>query len=90
MRRRALSWYRHKNSKDRRERILQRSHKGVLAREAKRLENTVELKPHLVPFYPLQFGIREKATGDCGWIDFRSVRDASHRLAIIQRYLRAS
>jgi hypothetical protein len=58
----------------------------VLARERKRLANPVEREPKFVVFHPLQFGIREKSTGDFAWADFKSVRDVERRLAAIRRY----
>lgn len=86
MRRRSQSWYQSKNAKQRRENIIRRSRKGVEARARKRLEHPFEREPKMAPFYPLQLGVRDKITGAAAWTDFRSLRDAARRLAVVQHY----
>jgi hypothetical protein len=87
MRRCSQSWHRHKNGKERREKVLQRSRKGVLAREVKRLANPVEREPRYERFYPLQFAVRDKRNGDVSqWIELKSGRDMGRRVATVLRY----
>ncbi len=75
------------NRKRRRDRILRKCAAMRAAKERKRLANPlVERDPKLVPFYPLQFGVRDKRTGDVAFVDFKSVRDAARRLSVIKRY----
>jgi len=50
------------------------------------MANPVDRDPVLVPFYPLQIGVRDKRNGDMAWIDFKSVRDAARRLSVIQKF----
>jgi hypothetical protein len=90
MRRCGQSWYRSKNAKRRRENILRRSRKGVLAREAKRLANPAGREPKLVPFYPLDLGVRDKLSGDTAFVDLRSGRDAARRIAVILKFYQPS
>lgn len=82
------SRYFFKNRKERRERVLRKMEKMRAAKERKRLANPIQREPGLVPYYPLQFGVRDKRTGDTAWIDFKSVRDATRRLSVIQKYYR--
>jgi len=70
------------------DRMLLRLARARAAKEAKRLANPVEREPKLAPYYPLQLGVRDKRTGDTAWVDFRSLRDAMRRLAVVQRYYR--
>jgi hypothetical protein len=86
MRRHTQFWYQSKNAKERKESLLQRSRKGVAAREAKRLANPVEREPELIRYYPIQLGVRDKISGDIAWIDLRSVRDAARRLSKVLKY----
>jgi len=75
------------NRKRRRDRILRKCAAMRAAKERKRLANPLfERDPKLVPFYPLQFGVRDKRTGDVAFVDFKSVRDAARRLSVIKRY----
>lgn len=39
-----------------------------------------------LPDYALEIGVRVKRTGEMGWFDFRSVRDAARRLAMVRRF----
>lgn len=88
MRRRTQGWYRHKNRKDRREKILWRCTKATAAKAAKRMANPVEREPKLVPFYPLQLGVRDKLSGETAFVDLRSVRDAARRISVILKFYR--
>ncbi len=74
----------------RREKLLERSRKGVAARERKRQERIVagwEPEPNLTRYYPLELGVRDKRTCEVAWIDLRSVRDASKRLRVVLKFL---
>lgn len=51
------------------------------------MESLREPEPKLARYYPFEFGIREKATGDTAFRDFVSVRDAARRLGVMQGYL---
>lgn len=44
-----------------------------------------EPEPKLTRYFPLEIGIRDKRTKEVAWTDFRSVRDATKRLAVIQK-----
>lgn len=56
------------------------------AKERKRLANPVEYEPRMVRWFPLELGVRDKRTGQTAWVDFRSVRDATRRLAVMQKF----
>ena len=56
------------------------------AKERKRLAAPSEREPKLVPYHPLELGLRDKATGEVAWVDFKSLRDALRRLADVRRY----
>ncbi len=88
MRKCSQSYFKQKRSKRDQENALRRSRLGVLARERKRLANPIERELRLVRYYPLQFGVRDKHTGDIAWVDFKSVRDAARWLAVVQRFYR--
>ena len=86
MRTYSQSWHQAKNAKARRESLLRRSRLGVLARERKRIANPIEREPKLLRYCPLELGVRNKHTGETAWTDFKSVRDATRRLTIIQKF----
>lgn len=67
---------------------MRRSRLGVEARERNRLAHPIERESELVRYYSLQIGVRDKRTGDIAWVDFKSVRDAARRLAVVQRFYR--
>jgi hypothetical protein len=80
-----LSKYRRRRS----DKWLRRSAQLAAMRTAKarkRTENSVEREPKLVRWFPLELGIRDKATGETCWIDLKSARDAVKRIAIILKY----
>jgi hypothetical protein len=56
------------------------------AKERKRLANPVEREPKLVPWHPLELGLRDKVSGEVAWVDFKSLRDAMRRLAVVRRF----
>ncbi len=72
--------------KQRREKILRKLANMRAAKDRKRLANPVEREPKLVRWYPLQFGVRNKRTGETAWADLRSARDAAKRIGIILKY----
>lgn len=43
-------------------------------------------EPKMIRYYPLEFGVRNKSTGEMAWTDLKSVRDASKRLGMILRF----
>lgn len=60
------------------------------AKERKRLANPVEREPKMARWFPLELGVRDKMSGDVAWVDFRSVRDAATRLAVVLKYYDAA
>lgn len=56
------------------------------AKERKRLSGPPEMEPKLQRYYPLEIGVRDKRTEEVAWVDFRSIRDAMRRLAVVQKY----
>ena len=72
--------------KNRREKILRKLANMRAAKERKRLANPVEREPKLVRWYPLEFGVRNKRTGETAWIDLRSARDAAKRIRVILKH----
>ena len=56
------------------------------AKARKRLENPPEPEPKLVRYYPFEFGVRVKATGETHFVDLRSVRQAAQALSLILKY----
>lgn len=69
-----------------RDRLLRRLALMRAAKERKRLANPVEREPKLARWYPLEFGVRDKATGETAWIDLKSCRDAAKRIDVILKY----
>jgi hypothetical protein len=80
-----VSKYRRRFS-DKYKRKSERLAKMRAAKEQKRLANPVEREPERVRYSPLQLGIRNKLTGETAWVDFKSIRDAVKRLAVIKKY----
>lgn len=70
----------------RRARLLERSRKGVLARERKRMENPPPDYTKWERYYPLQFGVRNKATGETCFVDLKSVRHAAKAIGLLLKY----
>ncbi len=72
-----------------RQRLLERSLKGVEAKRLKRERAIAEgwtPEPKMVRAYPLEFGVRNKATGEVAWTDLKSVRDAAKRIGMVLKY----
>jgi hypothetical protein len=70
----------------RRQKMLRKMARMRAAKERKRLANPVEREPKMVRWFPLELGVRDKRTKEIVWTDFRSVRDAAKRLAVVQRF----
>lgn len=86
MRRCSQEQYLYRNRKERREKMLQRMAQMRAAKERKRLANPVEREPKFLPFYRLQFAVRDKLTGDeSAWYDLRSGRDCTRRIGCLLR-----
>ena len=57
------------------------------AKERKRLANPVEREPKLVRWYPLEFCVRDKRTGNVSqWHDLRSARHLAQQGALLLRF----
>jgi hypothetical protein len=56
------------------------------AKAAKRMSGPAPEPKRGERVYPLQLGVRNKATGETAWTDLRSVRDAAKRLAVVLKY----
>lgn len=57
------------------------------SKERKRLASPPQMEPKMERFFPLEFGVRH--TGDmstAAWVPFKSVRDATRRLSVVQRF----
>lgn len=63
---------------------MRRSRKGVEARARNRMENPTEREPQMIPFYRLEFCVRDKRTGQTSeWHDLRSVRRIARQAALL-------
>ncbi len=71
---------------DKRKRQLLKLSNMRAAKERKRLANPVEREPKLVRWFPLEFGVRDKRTGETVWMDLRSTRDVAKRVAVLLKY----
>lgn len=57
------------------------------ARERKRLERPApEIGIRARYRHPLELGLRDTRTGEVAWVPFRSVRDATRRLAVVAKH----
>ena len=59
------------------------------AKERKRQERTADgwrPEPKLVRAYPLEFGVRVKATGETHFVDLKSARHAAKALGLILKF----
>ncbi len=60
------------------------------AKERKRQERItaglIEREPTFGRYYPLEFGVRVKATGETHFVDLRSIRHASKALSLIVKF----
>lgn len=75
-----------KNRNARRERVLQKMANMRAAKERKRLTNPIQDEPKFIRWFPLEFGVRDRITGETAWIELRSVRDAARRLAVLLKF----
>ncbi len=55
------------------------------AKARKRLEHPPEHEPKMERYYPLEYGVRVKATGETHFRDLVSVRQAAKALGLILR-----
>lgn len=49
----------------------------------------LEHEPKMIRYFPLELGVRDKATGEVAWVDLRSVRDAARRLGVVLKFYSA-
>ena len=80
------------NRRKRREKMLRKMANWRAAKARKRQERIsqglVELgPPKMRRYYPLEFGVRVKATGDTHFTDLKSVRHASKALGLVLKYI---
>lgn len=75
-----------RNRKVRWEKRLRQLAQMRAAKERKRLANPVESEPRMEKFWPLEIGLRDKLTGEVAWVEFRSMRDAVRRLAMVRKH----
>jgi hypothetical protein len=47
----------------------------------------LEPEPRFERYYPLEFGVRVKATGETHFVDLKSVRHAAKAIGLILKYL---
>ncbi len=79
-----------KRRDDRRQRIILKMSRWREAKERKRQKRIADgwmPEPKFVRTYPLEFGIRNKATGETAWHDLVSVRHAAKALGLILKFL---
>lgn len=76
---------------DKRRRMLNRMANWRAAKARKRQERIesglLELEPKMQRWYPLEFGVRDKRTGETAWTDLRSVRHAAAALGLIIKHI---
>jgi len=56
------------------------------AKARRRLADPPEREPRMVRWFPLELGLRDKRTGEAAWVDFKGLRDALRRLAVVRKY----
>ena len=72
---------------DKRKRQLRKLANMRAAKERKRLaRGPREEEPRMVRGFPLEFGVRDKVTGETVWLDLRSTRDVAKRVAVVLKY----
>lgn len=71
---------------DKRKRKLQKLANMRAAKARKRAVNPPEREPRLVRWFPLEFGLRDKRTGETVWMDLRSTRDVAKRVAVLLKF----
>jgi len=76
----------------RQDKYLRRSRQLEKMRETKKRKREQAItdgwtpEPKMEKYYPLEFGVRDKATGETAWTDLKSVRQASRALGLILKY----
>lgn len=71
---------------DKRQRQLRKLANMRAAKERKRLANPPEHEPKMVRWFPLEFGVRDKRTGETVWMDLRSTRDVAKRITVLLKH----
>jgi hypothetical protein len=66
--------------------MLQKLSNMRAAKERKRLANPVEREPKMKRWHRYEIGVRDRTTGECGWVELRSIRDAALRLGMILKF----
>ena len=74
------------NRKYRREKMLRKMSNMRAAKKRNRLAHPAVREPKLVPWHPLEIGVRDKLSGEVGWVDFKSLRDAMRRLNDVRKF----
>ena len=81
------SRYYYVNRKKARAKQLAHYERMRAAKAAKRLANPPDREPELVRFYPLEFCVRHKGTGQVSsWHDIRSARRMAKQAALLLKY----
>lgn len=76
-----------RNRKLRWEKRLRQLEQMRAAKQRKRLANpTPESEPKFERWYPFEFGVRDKRSGETHFVDLRSVRHASKALSLILKF----
>lgn len=80
------------NRKARRGRMLRKLANMRAAKARRRQERIAaglhEHEPKMERWFPLELGVRDKASGEVAWVDLRSVRDAARRLGVLLKFYR--
>ena len=75
---------------DKRERMLRKManwrRRKAEIRQERIAAGLLEREPKLVRYFPLEFGVRVKATGETHFVDLRSGRQAAKALGLILKY----
>lgn len=74
-----------RNRNQRRKRHLEQLSRARAAKAEKRLREEPEHEPERIPFHPIQIGLRDKITGDFGWTDLKSGRQAMRMISELLR-----
>lgn len=80
---------RRKVRQDKRERMLRKMANWRAAKARKRQERMAAgwwPEPKLKRYYPLEFGVRVKATGETHFVDLKSARHAAKALGLILKF----
>lgn len=56
-------------------------------RQERIVAGLLEREPRMQRFYPLEFGVRNKQTGETAWHDLKSVRHAAKALGLVLKYI---